>query len=637
MGGWASGEVTVEERDWIGGQKLVVMRNDHLEAVVAPACGGRLVSLVHLGTGTENLHQVELAELPEVEGPVKEALELMPRLVKPDYPDHWTLGGDVVFDGTPTWDFLAIKADDLWGWLECYVDRGYGGWQGNEHHKAVWDCTVEATDEEVSVEGRYTTKLPPAPLLIRRRYALREGERCVRVSHTITNVGGEKMPVEYYPHVCVTPGGTFDAADRFAVPIKGEEGVVGARLMPTFQEPGGCTKMVPAGPWVAYVDTAKKLLIVHSVGYQPSAGWNWNGRTMCSLESVFTIMLSPGESHSWEGYMGIAEGFGSISNVKGDVAVDIEAADRGEAIEIRVTAASFGTGGDVEGTLTLAGTERSLPRRSMDVALPGQTTGRTATMVVEKRGLTEGRYIARLEAGGEVLAAKVIDIPLVEAFPGTTEKRPILWLAPAYAPTPSYLKALCGFESRLLRSTFLLTPELLDVEKIAALAVTDTNLSALKAGQCAKIIEYVRSGGRFLVLPVGYASLEESVLIPPAQHIGDFYEALGVGPARGSRRNPNHLARRNFRVKAGSVVEHPLTRGLDWTTLESTGVWRYALGKGVKVLARLDTGDPLLVVNNVGKGEVIVYAGPLDIYSLGWGQFGEEMDVFLRRCFEEEI
>jgi len=321
-------------------------------------------------------------------------------------------------------------------------------------------------------------------------------------------------------------------------------------------------------PWVAYVDTAKKLLIVHSVGYQSIAGWNWNGRTMCSLEPVFTIELSAGESHSWEGYMGIAEGFGSISNVTGDVAVDIEAADRGEAIEIRVTAASFGTGEDVEGTLTLARTDKGRAKLSMDVALPAQATGRLATMVVKKRGLTEGGHLARLEAGGEVLATKVIDIPFVAGLERTTEKRPILWLAPASALTPAYVKALCGFESTLLRSTFLLRPALLDVEKIAALAVTDTNLSALKAG---------------------------------------------------------------------SVVEHPLTQGLDWTTLENDGFWRYALGKGAKALARLDTGDPLLIVNKVGEGEVIVYAGPIDIPSLGWGQFGEEMDVFLRRCFEEEI
>lgn len=634
VSGVALGEVTLDERDWIEGHKLIVMRNAHLAAVVAPAYGGRLVSLKHLATGTENLNQAEPTKLPDVDGPVNAALALLPELVKPDYPERWTLGGDVVFSETSAWDFLAVGGSDLWGWLECYVDRGYGGYQGNEHYQAPWDCRTAATDEEVSVVGTYTTRLPPAPLSIRRRYALRKGESRVRVRHTITNVGGQEMPVEYYPHVCMTPGGSFDAADRFAVPIRWSDGVVSARVIPTFQKPGGCTIMLPAAPWVGYVDTAEELLIVQATGYDPIVGWSWNGWTMCSLEPVFTITLGPGESHSWEGYMGIAAGFTSVSSVTGDIAADIQAAALEDTIEIALTIASFAGRAEIAGTLTLGGTREGMPTHSMPVKLSARATARTLTLVVDRKDVAEGRYVARLAADGRTLAEKVIDIPLVEPFPRTTETRPVLWLARRYVPMPPYLEALCGMKSTVLGSTFLLQPDLLETDKIAALAVSDVNLATLKAAQCAKIIEYVRSGGRFVVLPVGAAALEGPVVIPPTAHILNFYEELGVGPALAGRRNPNTLVRGNFRVKPGSVTDHPLTRGLDWSTLESAGLWRYKLGKDARVLVRLDTGDPLVVVRTVGQGEVIVYAGPIDIHASGWEQFGEYMDRFLMRCFE---
>gem|GEM_PF-6882147 len=628
----APAEVTVKEQDWIEGRKLIVMRNEHLQAVVAPACGGRLVSLKHLETDTENLHQVELTTLPEIDEPVAAALALVPTLVKPDYPEHWTLTGDMVFSQTPTWDFLAVGATDLWGWLECYVDRGYGGRQGNEHYLAPWDCRTTATADEVSVEGAYVTRLPPAPLLIRRRYALRKGESRVCVRHTITNVGAREINVEYFPHICMTPGGSFDAADRFAVPIRRAGGAVDARLMPTFQNPGGCAKMLPAAPWVAYVDTAKQILIVHALGYQPLVGWAWDGKTMCSLESVLTVELAPGESRSWEGYMGIATGFTSVSTVTGDMAVDIGAENHGETLDISLAIAAFVETTESSGTLTLSRARALKPMRSIPVNISAQATAQKARMKVAKRDLGDGQYVARFIAGDRVLAEKQIDIPLAAAGHDTTETRPVLWLAPAYVPMPAYLQALCGLQSTVLASTYRLQPELLDTAKIAALAVSDVNLAALKAAQCRKIIEYLRAGGRLVVLPVGYPALEAPMVIPPPPHIPAFYRELGVGPVLGGRRNPNMLRRGTFRVKPGSVVDHPLTSGLDWFGLENAGLWRFQLGKGARVLARFDTGDPLVVENNLGKGKVIVYAAPIDLYASGWSQFGEDMDAFLMRC-----
>ena len=633
----AADSLDVGEQEWIDGHSLVVLQNDLLVVTVAPAFGGRVVSMVYRPTNTEIFSQEALEKLPDVDAAVAEAREIMSRLATPEPRVSWSIGGDVAFSGTPVWDFLSVKGPQLWGWLECLADRRYGGYQGNEHHSAIWSHRIIRSAGEVGVEVKYTTQLPPAPLEVVKRYTLAPRESKLRTRHTITNVGEKEQRFEYYPHGCFTPGGAFEGNDRLAVPIKSADGTVSARVVPTWQERGGCVLFHAAAPWVAYVDSAARELIVHYFGYESPVGWSWNGRTQCSLEPLNLLTLAPGASSAWEGYLGVTQGFTSITGVAGDVAADIEAADKGDTIEVVVTVASFDHARPFQGAFTLAGEREGLPSQSIEIAFGPEAISTRETLVIEKARLPEGRYNACLSRGEQVIAERAIDIPLVDRDPRAADGRKVVWIMGPHVFLPEHLKNLYGIETVELGTTFLLTDDLLDPEKTKAVVFADRGPRTLKAHQCERLLDYVRAGGRLVILPRGSASFEGANVAPEPKHLTAFFDALGVGPALSERINPNRLERGSFRVRSESVVDHALTRGLDWDSLELAGLWRYRLGDDAQVLARLDTGDPLVVVRPLGKGEVVLFCAPTGIVTLGWGGFGAGFDEFLRRCLDEKF
>ncbi|MFH0963524.1 MAG: hypothetical protein V2A58_05880 [Planctomycetota bacterium] len=635
--GVCQAEVTVREEEWIGNQKLVIIENEHLRAAVAPAFGGRLLSLVHKASGTEIFKQQELTELPEVEGPVARALETIPRLVAPSYGEHWNLEGDIVLAGQPAWDFLSIKNFQLWGWLECFVDRGYGSFQGNEHHSAVWDYELFSSEGEAGVKMRYVTKLPPAPLGIMKSYALRGGESCVRARHEVVNLGERTLRFEYYSHGCFTPGGSFDEADRLGVPIRTTEGLVTPRIVPTFQDIGECVLFRPAASWFAFIDTAKEQLIVHRFSYECALGWTWQGRSMCSIEGVKLATLGKGETFAWDDALGVLQGFTRVTGVRDDLVSAIETVEKPEGVEVRVTVGSLAPRGQLAGELLLTPKKEGASALSFSINVPPGILAHSETIALRQDAADKGPYIARLRLRDETIAETILDTGRLAPPPATDDSRPVLWAAPPYVSLPAHLRVLYGLRNVVLPSTYALLPEMLDTEKARAVVFSDLGPGELKPRQCESILSYVSGGGRLLILPRGNSSFDPSNVLPRPQHLEEFFDSLGVGPAIGTRTNPNRVLRGYFRADGSSVAEHPLTKGLDWTKLEIPGFWRYSLGKDARVLVRLDTGDPLLVIRPLGKGEVILFCGAIDIISMGWSQVGEEMDEFLRRCLFEKL
>jgi hypothetical protein len=231
--------VRVDDRWTFDGLRVVTLENDVLRADILPELGAKVYRLIHKASDTDLLWHN-----PRVE----------PRRVDmgASYDDNFCGGWDELFPN----DFAGPVGETT------YPDHG-------ELWCQPWTYTIDADTAEARVHLRRPGSVTTT--IVEKTIALRPGDRQLRFSHRITNVGRQPLDFLWKLH----PALAIDTGDRLDIP--GAEGEV---VDPTFglvREPRTFRWPVASTPVgdvdfsvIRPIDGTRDFLYVK----QLSAGWS---------------------------------------------------------------------------------------------------------------------------------------------------------------------------------------------------------------------------------------------------------------------------------------------------------------------------------------------------------------------------
>lgn len=198
----------------------------------------------------------------------------------------------------------------------------------------------------------------------------------------------------------------------------------------------------------------------------------------------------------------------------------------------------------------------------------------------------------------EALPVLIVDgEPGVEALDGESD-----FLRAALAPTDDATPAV--------RATVIppdrLSAASLQGQRVLVLA----NVSRLNPAQAAAVSEFASAGGGVLIAP---GDRTEATATTPGEAESPGWLPAKLGPLRGEPRGRTAVAHPDPRSFNGPALG-PFAQG-DAPALARAGLFAYRVlepATGSAVVARLDTGDPWIVERPLGRGRVLLLAGPLD-------------------------
>lgn len=232
--------------------------------------------------------------------------------------------------------------------------RGLTDWfyKGGAYDLSPWEAEIVQLQEAPDI---WAVRVRHE--MVTREVAIHENEAAVSVRVTVTNTGDEPFGKSYWLHGVYAPGDSADltgGTQRLIVPIAATTErrrtlaeTSDAMLLKEAPQERWSRFLAPAQPWMALVDSARKLLCGTVIGpedfNEQTLFYSWAGEAgeqpVISQEVIFDARdLAPGDSAEYAAALVACAGLSDVDYLDGHLALDIDLPESTPPGEVHIPA-----------------------------------------------------------------------------------------------------------------------------------------------------------------------------------------------------------------------------------------------------------------------------------------------------------